>query len=82
MRESRLRAPSARAAGLWLITFVTFVEGAFTSLFNSAAAGALRSVVAALQPPAAVGAPAGAAGGDEPVRTAQAVTGVPLNSRR
>lgn len=40
----------------WLIPVVAFVEGTFTSLFNSAAAGALRSVVPARQLPAAVGA--------------------------
>ncbi len=38
----------------WLIPVVAFVEGTFTSLFSSSAAGALRSVVPASQLPAAV----------------------------
>ena len=44
------------ALRFWLIPVVAFVEGSFTSLFNSAAAGALRSVVPAPQLPSAVGA--------------------------
>lgn len=40
----------------WQIPVVAFVEGAFSSLFSSAAAGALRSVVPAPQLPSAVGA--------------------------
>ncbi len=39
----------------WLIPLVAFVEGVFSSLFNSAAAGALRSVVPPRQLPSAVG---------------------------
>ena len=38
----------------WLIPVVAFVEGTFTALFSSSAAGALRSVVPASQLPAAV----------------------------
>ena len=38
----------------WLIPVVAFVEGTFTSLFSSSAAGALRSVVPGSQLPAAV----------------------------
>jgi MFS family permease len=43
----------------WLIPVVAFVEGSFTSLFSSSAAGALRSVVPARQLPAAVAAQQG-----------------------
>ena len=43
----------------WLIPVVAFVEGSFTSLFSSSAAGALRSVVPAGQLPAAVAAQQG-----------------------
>lgn len=43
----------------WLIPVVAFVEGSFTSLFSSSAAGALRSVVPASQLPAAVAAQQG-----------------------
>ena len=45
--------------GFWLIPVVAFVEGSFTSLFSSSAAGALRSVVPASQLPAAVAAQQG-----------------------
>ena len=45
--------------GFWQIPVVAFAEGSFSSLFNSAAAGALRSVVPARQLPSAVGAQQG-----------------------
>ena len=47
---------AAGALRYWLVPAVAFTEGAFSSLFSSAAAGALRSVVPARQLPAAVGA--------------------------